>query len=154
MNHCHWRTDSLPLWRYHIFHCFYWVSKKACLWTVFLDILYLKAPIKFATHDILNFILFLARLNNVHGELLYYSRCRRWCWWRHPQMLKLSFKFWRPHYFLTLSLIWFIFGVIIHTGSKFCVVPSPPPKVMSRSSSLRIFMWKFYVKVFRTSLQF
>ena len=45
---------------------------------------------------------FLAYLNNVHGELLYYP----W-WWRHrrPQMLKFSLKFLRPHYFLTLSLI-------------------------------------------------
>ena len=54
---------------------------------------------------------FLAHLNNVHGELLYYPRrwCWRWLWcWRwcrRPQMLKFSLKFLRPHYFLTLSLI-------------------------------------------------
>ena len=41
-------------------------------------------------------LLLLARLNNVHGELLYYPRRRRQR--RHPQML----KFLGPHYFLTL----------------------------------------------------
>ena len=61
---------------------------------------------------------FLARLNNVQGELLYWR-------WR-PQMLKFSLKFLRPHYFLTLSPIWFIFGMMIHFGPKFCAVPSPP----------------------------
>ena len=33
----------------------------------------------------------------------------------------------RPHYFLTLSLIWFNFGMMIHTGPNFCAVPSPLP---------------------------
>ena len=42
---------------------------------------------------------FLARLNNIQEELLYYPRRRRWR--RRPQML----KFLRPHYFLTLSPI-------------------------------------------------
>ena len=76
---------------------------------------------------------FLARLNNVHGELLYYpppppppptQHRRRWR--RHPQMLKFSLKFLKPHYFLTLSSICFIFGMMIHIGPKFCAVPSPP----------------------------
>ena len=50
---------------------------------------------------------FLARLNNVQEELLYYPRrrCWRWRWRRRPQMLKFSLKFLRPHYFLTLSPI-------------------------------------------------
>ena len=52
---------------------------------------------------------FLVSLNNVHGELLYYPRLQR------PHML----KFLRPHYFLTLSPIWFIFGSIIHIGPNF-----------------------------------
>ena len=43
----------------------------------------------------------LANMNNVHGELLYYPRCCR----RHPQMLKFSVNFLRPHYFLTISPI-------------------------------------------------
>ena len=48
---------------------------------------------------------FLARLNNVHRELLYYSLRRLWHWRRRPQMLKSLLKFLRPHYFLILSLI-------------------------------------------------
>ena len=63
---------------------------------------------------------FLARLNNIHGELLYYP----WRW--RPQMLKFLLKFLRPHYFLTLSPICFIFSMMIHIGPKFCAVPSPP----------------------------
>ena len=54
---------------------------------------------------------FLARLNNVHGELLYYSRrrrWRRWRWHRRPQMLKFSFKFFKTSLFpnLTTDLIY------------------------------------------------
>ena len=78
----------------------------------------------------------LARLNR---ELLYYPQClhRRW----HPQMLKFSLKFLRPHYFLNLSLIWFIFGMMIHTGPKFCAVPSPPTRsYQGQGQRLRIFM--------------
>ena len=37
---------------------------------------------------------FLARLNNIHGELLFYPRRRHW----RPQMLKFSLKFLKPHY--------------------------------------------------------
>ena len=66
----------------------------------------------------------VAHLNNVQEELLYYPW--RWRWRRSPQMLKFSLKFLRPHYFLTLSLIWFIFGMMIHISPKFCPVPSPP----------------------------
>ena len=66
----------------------------------------------------------LAHLNNVQEELLYYPWRRRWR--RHPQKLKFSLKFLRPHYFLTLSPIWFFFGMMIHIGPKFCAVPSPP----------------------------
>ena len=43
---------------------------------------------------------FLARLNNVLEELLYYPRRRRWRW--RPQMLKFALKFLRPHYFLPI----------------------------------------------------
>ena len=63
---------------------------------------------------------------NVHGELLYYPRHQRWCWrlWQcccgRPQMFKFSWNYLRPHYFLTLSQIWFIFGMIIHIGPEFC----------------------------------
>ena len=71
------------------------------------------------------FIHFLARLNNVHRELLFYPRRRHWC--RCPQMLKFSLKFFKSHYFLTLSPIWLIFGMIIHIGPKFWAVPSPLP---------------------------
>ena len=42
---------------------------------------------------------FLARLNNVHGELLYYPWRRRWRWRRHPQMLKFCVYY----YFLIIS---------------------------------------------------
>ena len=35
---------------------------------------------------------FLARLNNIHGELLYYPRHWRRHWRRHPQMLKFLLK--------------------------------------------------------------
>ena len=65
---------------------------------------------------------FLAHLNNVHGELLYYPRC----WRQLPQMLKFSLKFLKTSYFLTLPPICFIFGMMIHIGPKFCAVPSPP----------------------------
>ena len=63
---------------------------------------------------------------NVHGELLYYPRHQRRCWrlWQRccgrPQMFKFSLNYLRPHYFLTLSQIWFIFCMIIHIGPKFC----------------------------------
>ena len=40
--------------------------------------------------------------------------------------VKVFVKVLRPHYFLTLSPISFIFGMMIHIGSKFCAVPSPP----------------------------
>ena len=73
-------------------------------------------------------------------ELLYYP-CWHWRWC--PQMLKFSLKFLRPHYLLTLSLIWFIFGIIIHIG--------PYRSSQGQGHRLRIFMLKFYVKVFRTS---
>ena len=76
---------------------------------------------------------FLACLNNIQEELLYYPLRRRWCW--HPQMLKFLLKFLRPHYFLTLSSIWFIFGMMIYSGPKFCAVPSPPLRSRSRSQT-------------------
>ena len=50
----------------------------------------------------------------------------RRCWrlWQRccgrPQMFKFSLNYLRPHYFLTLSQIWFIFCMIIHIGPKFC----------------------------------
>ena len=91
--------------------------------------------------------IFLAHLNNLHGELLYYPRCWRWHWRRHwprrPQML----KFLRPHYFLTLSPIWFIFGMMIHIGPKFCAVPSHLPRsCQSQGHRLWIFMLKFHIR--------
>ena len=56
------------------------------------------------------------------------ARRRRWRRWRRrPQILKLSLKFLRPQYFVTLSPIWFIFAMIIHIGPKFYAVPSPAP---------------------------
>ena len=54
------------------------------------------------------------------------ARRRRWRRWR-PQILKLSLKFLRPQFFLTLSPIWFIFAMIIYIGPKFYAVPSPAP---------------------------
>ena len=47
--------------------------------------------------------------------------------------VKVFIKVFRPHYFLTLSLICFIFRMMIHIDPKFCAVPSPPLLVMSRS---------------------
>ena len=69
---------------------------------------------------------FLARLNNVYGQQLYCPWLRRR---RRPQILKFLLKILRPHYFLTLSPIGFIFGKLIHIGPKFCAVPSPLPLV-------------------------
>ena len=45
------------------------------------------------------------------------------------KMLKFSFKFLRPHYFLTLSPIWFIFGLmkILHSAIPNPAPPPPPP---------------------------
>ena len=60
----------------------------------------------------------------------------------------LLLKFLRPHYFPTLSLTWFIFGVMIHIGPKFCTVPSHPPR-SCQVQGHRIFMLKFYANVFR-----
>ena len=46
-----------------------------------------------------------------------------------------------------------MFGVMIDTGPKFYIVPSPPPYMALRSRyGLRTFMLEFCVKVFRTSL--
>ena len=68
---------------------------------------------------------FLAHLNNIQEELLYYPRHPHWR--RRPQMFKFSLKFLRPHYFLTLPQISFIFGLMIHICPEFYAVPSPPP---------------------------
>ena len=48
---------------------------------------------------------FLAHLNNVQGELLYYPWRRGRRQRQHPQMSKFSLKILRPHDFLTLSPI-------------------------------------------------
>ena len=72
--------------------------------------------------------------------------------------VKVFVKVFKTYYFLTLSPIWFIFGMMIHIGPKFCAVPSSHPPPPSHSclgqgdSHVKIFMLKFYVKVFRTSL--
>ena len=42
-----------------------------------------------------------------------------------------------------------MFGMMVDIGPTFYGVPSPPPY---RSSEFRIFLSKFYIKVFRTSL--
>ena len=55
-------------------------------------------------------------------------------------MLKFSLKFLRPHYFLTLSPIWFIF------------VQYNPTLDQGQGHRRSVFMLKFYVKVFRISL--
>ena len=56
-------------------------------------------------------------------------------------------KLLKPHYFLTLSLIRFIFCMLIHIGPKFCAVPSHPPRSgEGQGHGLRI------IKVFRISL--
>ena len=46
------------------------------------------------------------------------------------KMLKFSVKFLRPHYFLTLSLNWFIFGLI--------KIPSPHPRPPLPDAELKI----------------
>ena len=68
------------------------------------------------------------------GPKFYQHHQRSWPWpWgrghrlRILKMLKFSFMFLRPQYFLTLSPIWFIFGLMIHIGPKFCAVLSPFP---------------------------
>ena len=46
--------------------------------------------------------LFLARLNNVQEELLYYARHRRWRQHHRPQILMFDVKVLGPHYFQIL----------------------------------------------------
>ena len=69
------------------------------------------------------------------------------------QMLKFSLKFLRPHYFLTLSPIWFIFGMSVHIIQNFAQYHPHHPR-SCQGHRFRIFLLKFYVKVFRTSLHF
>ena len=92
-----------------------------------------------------NFVLrrsFLARLNNVHDELLYYPLC----WRRHRrlQMLKFYDKVFRtslfPNPLMDLVHIWY--GD--RYWSKILQGTTPTPVQGHR---LRIFMLKFYVKV-------
>ena len=73
-----------------------------------------------------NILVLVARLNNVHGELLYYPRRwrRRWRWRRRrrTQMLKFSLKFFRPHHFLYYllfdsSLVWLY--VMVQTFAQY-----------------------------------
>ena len=72
---------------------------------------------------------------------------------RHPQMLKFLLMFLRPHYFLTLSLICFIFDMMIHIGPNFARYhPHYSRSCQGRGHRLRIFMLKSYVKIFRISL--
>ena len=55
------------------------------------------------------------------------------------QMLKFSLKFLRPHYFLILRPICFIFGIMIHIGPKFCAVhPHHPRSYQGQGHRLRI----------------
>ena len=58
-------------------------------------------------------------------------------------MLKFSLKFLRSHYFLTKSLIRFMFSMMIHIGPKFCVVPSPPPR-SCQGQGHRLIFFKFF----------
>ena len=112
--------------KYGICTLFTWAIKWACLcsflfiWSVKLNLLNFTTLSTNSADKLMIFFSFLACLNNIHGELLYYPWCQR------PQMLKFSLKCLKPHYFLTSSLIWFIFGTMIHIGPKFCTVPSPP----------------------------
>ena len=64
-------------------------------------------------------------------------------------MLKFSLKFLKPHYFLILSPIKFIFYMMIHIVPKFCAIPSHPFRLgqgQGQGHRLRIF------KVFSISL--
>ena len=79
-----------------------------------------------------------ARLNNIHGELLYYPQRRR------PQMLK-DLIICLPYHQFDSSLVWLYILV-----TKFCAVPSPPPKVMSWSRSQTL---NFHVKILHQSFQ-
>ena len=46
-----------------------------------------------------------------------------------------------------------VFGIMIHISPKLCTVPSPTPRsCQDQGHKLKIFMLKFYVKVFRISL--
>ena len=81
----------------------------------------------------------LACLNNVHRELLYYRRRRL--------RVKVFVKVFKTSLFCNLTMIWFIFGMIIHIGPKFCAVPSPHPRSChGQGHRLRIFMLKFMSK--------
>ena len=62
--------------------------------------------------------LFLAHLNNIQEELLFYLR--HWQQGR-PQILKFL-----RHYFQTMWWIMFMTDVMIDTGTKFNIVPSLP----------------------------
>ena len=64
-----------------------------------------------------------------------------------PKMLNFSLKFLRPHYFLTLPLIWF---KLVQNFAQYH--PQPPRSCQGQGHRLRIFMLNFYVKVFRLSL--
>ena len=74
---------------------------------------------------------FLARLNKVHRELLYYPRVSR----ERPQMLKFYVKIFRTSLFPNPLMNLVIFGMMIDTGPKFYTVPSPPPYRTLRSRS-------------------
>ena len=70
-------------------------------------------------------------------------------------MLKFYVKVFRTSFFQTLWWNWFIYGICmkILIGQPFYSVPSlPPARTQGQSHGLRIFMLKFYVKVFRTML--
>ena len=103
---------------------------------------------------------FLAHVNKVQEELLYYPRRRRrrqWRRWRRrPQMLKFLFKVLRtslfPNPLIDLVHVWYDdrYWSKILRGT----IPTPVHdlKVKVKVTGLDFFMWKFYVKVFRASL--
>ena len=90
----------------------------------------------------------LARLNNVQEGLLYYRRHR------HPQMLKFYVKVFTtslfPNSLMDLIHIWYDdrYWSKILQGT----IPTPRTWSWGQSNRLRMFMLKFCVTVFRTSL--
>ena len=85
---------------------------------------------------------------------MYYSRRRRWRRRWRPQMLKFSLKFLRPDYFhlFTTDLIHLWYDDTYWSKIFAQYHPHHPRSCQCQGHRLRIFMLKFYVKVFRISL--
>ena len=69
-------------------------------------------------------------------------------------MLKFYVTVFRTSLFPKLWWIWFMFGTMIDTGLKFYAVPFTHPiyDLKVKVTDLELLCYKFYVKVFRTSL--